>query len=142
MVVPNVEFGELPLALFCMVNTQRATARASIALGSDNTIHNDARATWVEYVGATHYYTVAFYRNRKIKIVVEITIVVIGSGIVAQCPCNQFMSPALFDIQFKILPLFSPYVCIYTYINIYIYSYVFIYIYIRMCLCIYAYVNI
>jgi hypothetical protein len=47
VVVPDVQFGELPFTSFVemMIDTQRAAAQASTPLCYDNIIHNDARAT-------------------------------------------------------------------------------------------------
>jgi len=43
VVVPDVQFGELPFAFTILIYTQRATTIATKALGFDNIIHNDAR---------------------------------------------------------------------------------------------------
>jgi len=43
VVVPDVQFGELPFAFTILIYTQRATTITTKALGFDNIIHNDAR---------------------------------------------------------------------------------------------------
>ena len=62
-----------------MVNAKRTIASAPSTSRSDNVIDNDASTAVVVDVRATHCYPATVYRNTKLKIVVEITIIMVGS---------------------------------------------------------------
>jgi len=68
MVVPDVEFGELPMAWFSMVDAERTIASTPSTRSFDNVIDNDATTACVVNIRTTHYYPVVNYRNRKLKV--------------------------------------------------------------------------